>query len=151
MIEKPFLLFFKNNDVLTVEPSPTEDLDQVLGSHPSQYSLCSSSRSSQANIYCSQNFTGILGRVWPFQITPGNADIICSCQKVKMNIFGYLFKINKRCCGAAAFPKLFSNFIKFSNYCQVHMPKNRQPQLLKAPALYCIQVATVNVQKCYKI
>lgn len=34
-------------------------------------------------IYCSQNFTVILGRVWPFKITLGNADIISSCQEVK--------------------------------------------------------------------
>lgn len=106
-------------------------------------------------IYCSHNFTGISGRVWPFQITPGNADIISSCQEVKTNIFGYLFKINRRCCGAADFPKLFQFFTNFPTtakyICQKKQPKNRQPQLLKVPVLYCIQVATVNVQKCYKI
>lgn len=102
-------------------------------------------------IYCSQKFTGILGRVWPFQITPGNADIISSCQEVKTNTFGYLFKINRHCCGAADFPKLFQILSNFPTTAKYICQKNRQPQLLKAPVLYCIQVATVNVQKCYKI
>lgn len=45
--------------VLTVEPSPTEDLDLVRGSHPSQYSLCSSPRSSQADILLSEFYRDI--------------------------------------------------------------------------------------------
>lgn len=91
-------------------------------------------------IYCSQNFTGILGRVWPFQITPGNADIISSCQEVKTNTFGYFFKINRRCCGAADFPKLFqilSNFPTTAKYiCQKTAPALKRPSIVLHSGIY---------------
>lgn len=48
---------FLNNDVVTVEPSQTEDLDLDLGRHPDQYSLCSSSCSSQADEFLSECYS----------------------------------------------------------------------------------------------
>lgn len=50
-------VLFLNNDVVTVEPSQTEDLDPDLGRHPDQYSLCSSSWSSQADVLLSEYYS----------------------------------------------------------------------------------------------
>lgn len=48
---------FLNNDVVTVEPSQTQDLDPDLGRQPDQYSLCSSSWSSQADVLLSECYS----------------------------------------------------------------------------------------------
>lgn len=53
---------------------------------------CAAPPAPHRMMYCSQNATAMEGRVWPFQIAPGNADIVGSCHEVKMNIFGYLFE-----------------------------------------------------------
>lgn len=103
MIEKSFFFF------VLMMFSLSSQVKQRIWTLADTLYLCSSPSSSQGDVFA-QNFTAVLGRVWPFQITPGYADILGTRREVKMNIFGYLFESTDIAADVANFPKLFQIF-----------------------------------------